>query len=187
MHPKEFKRQRTGTGRLTRLNLRNSEILVGADFSEDPRLNRILQDESLFPVILFPGPDSVDLSKDNALVLPEGKTLLVIVIDATWRLARKIMFVSRSLQGLRRICFTPSVKSRFRIKRQPMEHCVSTIEAVHYLLEALERLDLEKLEGKHSSLLSSIESLVAFQESYIKVSTEPTRHRKYKEKHGGKA
>lgn len=183
MHTKEFKRQRTGTGRLTNLNLKNSQILVGVDFSDDSKLDRILRDERFFPVILFPGQGSVNLSCEDSLVVPKGKTLLVIVIDATWRLARKIMFVSRNLQGLPRICFTPSVKSRFRIKRQPMDYCVSTIEAVHHLLDVLEQRGFENLEGKHAALLESIESLVAFQESYIKVSTEPTRHKKYRERY----
>ena len=34
MHPKEFKQEKAGTGRLTHLCLKNSEILVGVGFDE---------------------------------------------------------------------------------------------------------------------------------------------------------
>ena len=40
MHPKEAKRQRTGTGRLSRITLKDSEIIMGIDFTNDKRLKR---------------------------------------------------------------------------------------------------------------------------------------------------
>ncbi len=180
MHPKEFKRQKTGTGRLTKLSLKNSEILMGIDFNEDKRVIKMISDERYFPMVLFPGQNSVNLSSENSLTLPEGKTLLVFVLDATWRLARKIMWVSTILHKLPKISFTPDEKSRFKIKKQPMDYCVSTIEAVYYLLDVLEKKGFEKLERRHDALLDAIDSLVKFQESYISKSTEPTRHYKAK-------
>lgn len=167
MHPKEFKRQSTGTGRLASLALRNSGILMGVDFTDDATFNQILSDRRYHPVILFPGNGSVNLSEGDALHVPQGKTLLIVVLDGTWRLARKIMHMSKNLHTLPRICFTPKELSRFRIKRQPEAYCVSTIEAVHHLLDVMETRGLERLDGRHDTLIEAIDSLVRFQESYI--------------------
>ena len=38
MHPKEAKKVKMGTGRLTHLYLNNSEIRIGSDFTDDERL-----------------------------------------------------------------------------------------------------------------------------------------------------
>ncbi len=176
MHPKEFKRQKTGTGRLTKLSLNNSEIIMGVDFNESWRLKELFADARYFPVVLFPGRGSVNLSQDDALAVPSGKSLLIIIIDATWRLAKKIMYVSGCLHALPRICFTPPALSRFKIKKQPEDYCVSTIEAVHHLLTDLEKRGLEQLNNKHSVLIETIDSLVDFQMKYINSSTIPSRH-----------
>jgi len=163
MHPKEFKRQRTGTGRLTRLALPNSEIIMGVDFSADERVNGLIADPRFLPVLLFPGPSAVNLSEGGNLPVPAGRTLLVFVVDGTWRLARKIVHMSGNLRGLTRVCFTSSTPSRFLIKRQPREFCLSTIEAVHHLLEVLDQAGLEKLEKRHDSLIDVLDKIVEFQ------------------------
>ena len=48
MHPKEAKRQRTGTGNLAHISLIDSEIIVGLDFFENKRLQELLNDEKYF-------------------------------------------------------------------------------------------------------------------------------------------
>jgi DTW domain-containing protein YfiP len=51
--------------------------------------------------------------------------------------------LSPSLQRLPRIMFTPSAPSRYLIKQQPHAGCLSTLEATHELLLALERAGLD--------------------------------------------
>ncbi|MBO7639148.1 MAG: DTW domain-containing protein, partial [Treponema sp.] len=58
MHPKEAKRQRTGTGRLASIRLPGSMILVGVDFTDNPHLNALLNDEKYYPVLMYPGEDA---------------------------------------------------------------------------------------------------------------------------------
>ena len=58
MHPKEYRKQRTGTGRLAKISLKDSEILVGIDFSQNTRLQALLNDPRYFPVLLYPGEDA---------------------------------------------------------------------------------------------------------------------------------
>ena len=54
MHPKEAYKQKTGTGRLAHLTLEDSEIIVGVDFTDNPRLNTLITDEKYFPVVMYP-------------------------------------------------------------------------------------------------------------------------------------
>ena len=52
MHTKEAKRQRTGTGNIAHISLKDSEILVGIDFENNQRLKTLLHDPQYFPVML---------------------------------------------------------------------------------------------------------------------------------------
>ena len=53
MHPKEARKQRTGTGRLSHIALKDSEILVGLDFSKDRRFMELINsDDFTFKVEL---------------------------------------------------------------------------------------------------------------------------------------
>jgi DTW domain-containing protein YfiP len=163
MHPKEFKRQKTGTGRMTRVCLENSEIVMGEDFTLDNRVNALIVDPLHYPVILYPGPQAVDLTSDSGFLIPNGKNLLVFIIDGTWSKAKKMMRLSRNLHSLPRVSFLPPGPSRFAIKQQPHPLCLSTIEAVHLLLECLDRRGYEHLEGRHANLLEVIDGIVKFQ------------------------
>ena len=72
------------------------------------------------------------------------RRLVVFILDATWALGRKMLRLSPSLQRLPRIMFTPSAPSRYVIKQQPHAGCLSTLEATHELLGALERAGLDR-------------------------------------------
>ena len=91
MHPKEAKHQRTGTGRLSHVALKDSEILVGLDFSKDQRFNQLMNDPQYFPVMMYPGEDAWTAKKEGFAEAVGNKTLLVILIDATWFCSRKLI------------------------------------------------------------------------------------------------
>lgn len=163
MHPREFKRQRTGTGRVTRKSLVNSEIFVGVDFTHDERLNRYLSDESFFPVLLFPGEQAIPADSAEIRSAAAERQLIVIILDATWASARKMLNSSRNLQRLPRTSFEPGGASRFAIKRQPQAVCLSTIEAVYRLLDIFDRNGIEHLRGTHAALMETLDAIVQFQ------------------------
>jgi DTW domain-containing protein YfiP len=145
MSPKEFKQEKAGTGRLTHLCLPNSELRMGENFDASEEVQAQISDPKNFPVLLYPGLTARNLSKgDIAPADLGGRRLVVFLIDATWGGARKILRLSPSLQRLPRIMFTPSAPSRYVIKQQPQEGCLSTLEAVHELLTALERSGLDR-------------------------------------------
>ena len=151
MHPYEFKRVKANTGRLTHLCLRDSELHLGIGFDGHEAVQALIDDPKNFPVLLYPGRDAVDLSTvqkhDPQLstlhTQLESRRLVVFLLDATWRLVRPMLRTSPSLQRLPRIMFSNAAPSRYRIKRQPEPGCLSTLEATHELLVALDRSGLD--------------------------------------------
>lgn len=154
MHPKEFKHEKAATGRLTHLCLQRSEIHMGIDFDGHEAVQALIRDPQNLPVLLYPGRDAHNLTAAGALAdggprLSAFKSqlgrrqLVVFLLDATWALGRKMLRLSPSLQRLPRIMFTPSAPSRYVIKQQPHAGCLSTLEATHELLLALERAGLD--------------------------------------------
>jgi len=172
MHPKEFKREKAGTGRLTHLCLPNSEIQVGVDFDRHPAVQRLLADEAHHVVLLYPGREAVNLSTTSKpLVVPSGRRLALLVLDATWSCARKMLKLSPSLQGLPRVMFTPSAPSRYVIKQQPLEGCLSTLESVHEVIRAMNERGMEQVEAPER-LLTLFERM---QQRQIDFARDPNR------------
>lgn len=178
-HPKEARRHRTGTGRLAHLCLEGSELLEGVDFSGDPRVNTILADPALVPVVLFPDPQPVEPDEAFAERLRrEGRTLLVFVIDGYWTNVLKMMKLSANLARLPRFSLRPAEPSRFIIRHQPHPWCLSTIEAVHALIERLAATGLAPSDGRHHVLLDLCDRLVAGQVRFIRDHARPGLRRR---------
>lgn len=162
-HIHEYKKVKLGTGRLAALSLAQSELHVGVAFDQNPAVQSLLHDPRYRPMLLYPGPGARNLSEGALSAADlEGKRLLVFLLDATWILARKMLRLNPGLQALPRIMFTPREKSRFVIKRQPRAHCLSTLEAVHELMLALDRAGLDRYERPHQ-LLAAFDAMQAFQ------------------------
>ena len=160
MHAKEAREQKTGTARLAKLCLTNAELLIGVDFTRNERVNALIQDPSYIPFVLYPGPKAVNfktLANDPAT---EGKNLLIFVIDGTWACAKRLLNKSQNIRALPRLSFSRSYVSRFVIKRQPMPHCVSTIEAIYYLCQEAVEAGYENLNAQNEVLMSLLKKLV---------------------------
>jgi DTW domain-containing protein YfiP len=172
MHPKEYKQEKAGTGRLTHLCLPNSEIQVGVEFDGHPRVQALLGDPANFPVLVYPGESARNLS-NGELPAAElaGRRLVILLLDGTWSSARKMLKLSPSLQRLPRIMFTPSGPSRYVIKQQPQDGCLSTLEATHEVLLALARSGLDEyaLPGQLHALFDRM------QDFQIRCARDPSR------------
>ena len=144
MHPKEFKEEKAATGRLTHLCLRNSEIVMGVSFDADDTVNGLIADPRNHCVLLYPGPKALNLSTGDLTTTALGdRRLVVFLLDATWSCARKMLKLSANLQALPRVMFSAATRSRYVIKQQPQEGCLSTLEATHELLVNLARSGLD--------------------------------------------
>jgi DTW domain-containing protein YfiP len=95
MHPDEHKRVRANTGRLTHLCLADSELHLGIGFDEHEKVQALINDPANYPVLLYPGRDSRDLSKGELHAADlGGRRLVVFLLDATWRKVRPMLRTS---------------------------------------------------------------------------------------------
>jgi DTW domain-containing protein YfiP len=172
MHPKEFKKEKASTGRLTHLCLSESVIHMGIGFDNHEEVQALIRDPANLTVLLYPGPEARNLSTGGLSASDLGdRRLVVLLLDATWSCARKMLRLSPSLQRLPRIMFTPAGVSRYVIKQQPQDGCLSTLEATHELLLALERSGLDHYPLP-AQLLGLFDRMQQFQ---IKCAADPSR------------
>ena len=167
MHPKEYRKEKIGTGRMTKLQLENSEIIVGVDFTNNNRVNEILTKENSCSFLLYPGKDNFNLSvrKSSELNSFMGNSPNIFILDGTWPCARKMLKLSKNLQKLKRVSFDNKIESKFIIKQQPASLCLSTIESVYTVLNLLKEGDLEQCETK--GFLIPFEKMIEYQLDYI--------------------
>jgi DTW domain-containing protein YfiP len=163
MHPKEHRHVKCNTGRLTHLNLANSEIIPGLRFDDHPRVRALVDDPGNRAMLLYPGKDALRLGPD---AFPEavraGRRLVEFLIDATWHDARASARQNPGLLALPRLAIEPRAPSRYTIKRQPAPWCLSTLEATHELLLALEAAGLDEYPDK-GRLLAAFDAMQEYQ------------------------
>lgn len=166
MHPKEWKRERCGTGLMTCLHIADAEIIPGVAFDAHPRVRELIDDPANYPVLLYPGKDSIDLSEPGSgtelSAAATGRRITAFLVDATWACSKTVLRASPGLLTLPRLMFTPKTLSRWVIKRQPGPLCLSTLETVHELLLALESAGLEDYPDK-TRLLAAFAAMQKYQ------------------------
>ena len=123
-----------------------AERIVGVELENNPAF--IAATSRSNAILLAPGPSAIDLRSHP----PEGPVTL-IVVDGTWPQARKLLRVNKTLASLPRYAFQPVSPSRYRIRREPAAHCVSTIEATVAALECLEEIDSARVLGGFDAMV----------------------------------
>ncbi len=182
MHPMEWRREKCTTGRLACLNLANSEIIPGIAFDDHPRVRALIEDPGTYAALLYPGTAARNLSAEGFLAAElGGRRLVVFLIDATWACAKAIARANPRLLSLPRLMFTPRERSRWIIKRQPAEYCLSTIEAVHELLIALEDAGVDQYPDK----TRLIEAFMRMQALQVEKAATERRPRHFERRGGG--
>lgn len=150
-HPRES-RVPIGTARMAHLALQGSELHVGTSFDDHPRVRQVLDAPGTRPMLLFPGPDAV--SPDTLTELPTH----LFVVDGTWSTASKVVRRNASLSALPKLGLMPSQPGRYRIRREPDEQGMATIEAVAQVLSSL-----SGRPGAFDALLSPFDHMVESQ------------------------
>jgi DTW domain-containing protein len=159
------------TARLAELQLEGSERHVGIKLCELPKLRESLRDAAAPPILLYPGEGSRDL----AAHAPQGPVTLV-VLDGTWWQAKKLFQHNPELHALPRYSLSPQSPSRYRIRREPALHCISTIEAIAEALAVLEPDGFDR-----EALLEPFEAMVEHQLHYAQARGS-RRHLAYRER-----
>jgi DTW domain-containing protein YfiP len=164
-HPRESK-VAIGTARMAHLSLPNSELHQGVDFSDHPRVRQIAA--AADTAVLFPGPGAIDPA-----TLAGRPPATLIVVDGTWPQARKLLKANPFLRQLPRLGFRPPRPSNYRIRREPADEFVSTIEAMVHVLGALEG-DADRFVP----ILAAFDRMVDLQLEYIARRPGPPRSRR---------
>ncbi len=157
---------------MAHLCLKDSELIRGFEFGEDPRFLELLNDESRQPLALYPGPQATVVNEANRDTLRESwahRPPTVFLIDGTWPQAKKMFRVTPQLQVMPWIAFETDRRSQYKFRLQPDPLCLSTIEAVHELIDALDRFDVchPTPDGAHQNLVDVFKSMNDTQLRYI--------------------
>jgi DTW domain-containing protein len=159
------------TARLAELQLEQAEVHVGIRLGEVPGLRARLADEAAPPILLYPGEGATDLAEAR----PAGPVTLV-VLDGTWWQAKKLFQHNPELARLPRYSLSPSAPSRYRIRREPALHCISTIEAIGEALSLLEPAGFDR-----EALLEPFDAMVEHQLRYAE-QRSARRHLAFRER-----
>lgn len=185
MHPKEARKEKIGTGRISNLFLTNSQIIIGVDFSDDRLVNSVISDTDNHCFVLYPGKQSLNISEGDVLPLKqkwqEGKRFVVFLIDGTWPCAKKIMRLSENLQNLPRLSFSPNYRSIFEIKQQPADFCLSTIESIHCFIKEWNLKGFENTEQQEDQMITVFKTMIDYQ---INCSVDPMLSNHHKRSEG---
>lgn len=163
MHPKEAKRQRTGTGNIARISLKDSEIIVGFDFNRNERLRELLDSEKYFSVLMYPGKDAWTVKNQDFKNALGNKTLLVIILDATWFCAKKTIEKNPFLLKLPKISFYGDYRSIFTFKHEPKPECVSTVESCYYFIKEMQSEDFIDKKIDPTPMMNAFKQMILFQ------------------------
>lgn len=163
MHPKEFKRQRTGTGNLAHISLKDSEIIVGLNFAENERLQELLNNPKYFPVMMYPGEDAWTAEREGFKEMLAGRTLLVLILDATWFCSRKMIEHNPFLLELPRVSFTGDYRSIFTFKREPRPEYISTIECCYYFIKEMQQTEMVASSVNPEPLMNVFKEMIKLQ------------------------
>jgi DTW domain-containing protein YfiP len=172
-HPMETGNAK-GSARLLHLSLPGSRMIVGEHFDE-PVLHALLhapfpsKSPVPQPVLLYPDtPEAaaMGLAQPDALpmtLLNHPPQLRLVVLDATWRKSRKMLYLNPLLQRLPRLPLQDVPASRYLIRKAHRAGQLSTLEAVCHAL-----MQLEGNAQRYLPLLAAFDGFVARQAAAAK-------------------
>lgn len=135
-HPRE-QRALKGSARLLHLAVVGSQLLVGERWSvappEAPAVGRV--DLLLYPATA--GDVDLSLPPPAPQPLPPPQRLRLVVLDATWRKSRRMLYESPWLQALPRLGLAAPPPSRYHVRRARGDDQRSTFEAAVLALSQL--------------------------------------------------
>lgn len=130
-HPRE-RRHALGTARLLRLGLASAHIHVLE--LEGGRTPTTPVDLPEGAGLLYPSPDA----RDIATLPPRDRPEHLVVIDGTWPQAQRLYRNTPWISALPCYRLDPEHGSNYRLRAEPRQECLSTVESVVAALRALQ-------------------------------------------------
>lgn len=155
-HPLEVGNAKN-SARLLQLSVSPSIMVTGETF-DVAALTTMLEEGGRTPVLLYP-----DTPGAPAPAMPAGPgKLRLVILDATWRKSRKMLYCNPVLQTLPRMALRAMAPSHYTIRKAHAPDQLSTLEAgVHAMMQ----MDEQPLRWQ--GLLDAFDGFVAQQARWI--------------------
>lgn len=150
-HPSEQKHA-LNTGRMLALGLVHADLLIAESLAAHPHWLSALADPQWRNELLFPGEHVPVLGPQSADKRPRR----LVLLDGTWRKARKLLHLNPALQALPRVGLPDGLQSRYRLRKVPAQGALSSVEAGAEALRLLEpELAVEQLLVPFDALIEA--------------------------------
>lgn len=160
-HPLEVANAKN-SARLLHLSVAGSVLAVGEAFGPG-ELDALLHADGRVPVLLYPDtPGDAGLPAPPSFEALAAERLRLVVLDATWRKSRKMLYLNPALQRLPRLALVDVAPSNYRIRKAHAPHQLSSLEAAARALAQLEGND-----AAFQPLLDAFDGFVQQQASYV--------------------
>jgi len=152
-HPQEQDRA-LGTARLTALHIENAVVKIGLSWpSLSKALGRTVHDPSRWAVLYLGSAKVEDLDTDRTIVAINRKGEIedhqrailediegIVLLDGTWSQAKALWWRNAWMLKCQRVILGPRQASRYgKLRKEPRQDGLSTIEAAAMMLASLER------------------------------------------------
>ena len=164
-HPLEVGNAKN-SARLLHLSVTPSVMVAGEAF-DAAALATLLEAGGRTPVLLYPdtpGDRSLGIAPPPPLdpaMLDVPDTLRLVLVDATWRKSRKMLYLNPVLQQLPRYTLRAMPPSHYRIRKAHAPDQLSTLEAAAYAL-----LQLDAAPARWQGLFDAFDGFVGQQASW---------------------
>ncbi len=159
------------TARMVREALAKCSLICDRNESLAPQIAQHLSGNA---ALLFPGPDSKLLSDLDEDERPEQ----LVILDGTWHHAKTMLRDFPAIRDLPRYGLAPSKPGEYRIRLEPNDTSLSTVEATVQSLQALEP-DTKGLDGLMNSFRAMVEAQLAHPQAKY---DEATRQKKLEQR-----
>lgn len=132
-HPDEVKNKKN-TIKLAKMACSNIEVIIGESEQDFAEIKQVLVNSKT--ALLFPS----ELATNFDDLPAQSQFDYLVILDGTWRKAKRIYFVNPWLQALPHLQFSLTNKSQYSIRSTSQEFSLSSIEAIAYSLEKLDNL-----------------------------------------------
>ena len=160
-HPLEVANAKN-SARLLHLSVAGSRLAVGERF-DGAELDALLHADGRVPVLLYPDtPGDASLPMPPPFEAMDPERLRLVLLDATWRKSRKMLYLNPALQALPRLALAHVAPSNYRIRKAHAPHQLSSLEAAALALGQLEGDD-----AVFQPLFEAFDGFVQQQAAYV--------------------
>ncbi|QXO19313.1 MULTISPECIES: tRNA-uridine aminocarboxypropyltransferase [Vibrio] len=150
----------SNTGRLIADTIKETYVYQWHRTEPDEKMLALLTHPDYYPVLVFPAQDEADKPRvlDDVTATINGRKPLLILIDGSWREAKRIFRKSPYLASLPLVSIEPETVSRYVMRKSDNEQHLATAEVASLVLEKF---------GEHAAADTLRLWFDAFRESYL--------------------